>query len=239
MKRIACLILFYLPLLSFAQEIVKTISHSDGNKEEYYVLKSDKKIRYGPYQKINPLNTVLMEGFYKNDLKDSTWIERWVSTAIKSKGNYLMGERVGIWEFYDTKGALEQRYDFTNNELVFDRTFKQNKDKVYKVILGADTIQTVLERAPLYIGGRFKMQSAMTKGIDFPRFESGDVTVSFIIDKNGKASNHKIVNSLSKECDKAALKMAKQIPDNWMPAILNGQPVDVEYILPISFRKMF
>ena len=239
MHRIPYVILLCLPIMSFAQETVKKTSHSDGNKEVYYVLKSDKKIKEGPYQRINSFNKVSLEGSYKNDFRDGAWIEYWPSSAIKSRGNYLLGERIGVWEFYDPKGALEQKYDFTKKELVFDKLIEQSRDKPYKVIKGADTITSVLERPPLYIGGKTKMQSAMTKGIVFPRLESGEVKVSFIIDKDGKASNHKIISSLNDECDKVSLRMVKQIPDNWFPAILNGETVDVEYILPISFQRIF
>jgi len=137
---------------------------------------------------------------------------------------------------------MEQKYDYTTKQLLYDQAIEQNKEKIYRVIMGSDTIESKLQTPPVYIGGKTRMQSAMGKGFRFPlkgdnAGMSGKVKVSFIIEKNGKTINHKIVAGIGNDFDEEALRMVKQIPDNWTPGILNGEPVNVEYILTIDFRN--
>ena len=243
-RRTIIILSAFFPLVGFAQETVKKTSRSDGNKEVYYVLKSDKNIKQGSYQKFNSFDNLIAEGNYKDGLKDSLWTEYWAAPVLKSKGNYLGSERTGIWEFYNRKGELEQRYDFTKKQIVFDQTIEPNKEKKYKVVKGIDTIETTLQQPPLYIGGRTKMQNVMTKGMNIPKEAimnhiSGEVQVSFIIDQNGIAGNYKVVRGIGFGCDEEALRMAKQIPNNWSPGKLNNEPVTVEYILTIGFKNFF
>ena len=60
--------------------------------EEYHVLKSDKKIKHGPYQRL--VNDKVTEtGFYKDNQKDSTWTKVFSHTgAIREQGNYTNNE---------------------------------------------------------------------------------------------------------------------------------------------------
>jgi hypothetical protein len=36
--------------------------------------------------------------------------------------------------------------------------------------------------------------------------------------------------------DEEAIRVLKLLPDNWLPGLLNGQPVDVEIVYPINFK---
>ena len=105
-----------------AQELKKVINKPTGTYyfEEYQVLQSDKKIKHGSYAKISYNKEALETGFYKNNLRDSTWTEYYNnSTALRSRGNYRNNERTGIWEFYTLNGLLDQKYDFTQKKLIF------------------------------------------------------------------------------------------------------------------------
>jgi hypothetical protein len=241
MKKIIYLLSLF-PAITLAQETVNKKSTENGVSEEYYVLKSHKKIKHGSYQKIGAGDYPLVQGYYKNNIKDSAWVEYWMPLIIKSKGNYVNNQREGIWEFYNRLGILEQKYDFTKKELVYDHSIEKYKEKLYKVVEGRDTIETKLQTPPLYIGGSTRLQSAVGKGFRVPVLagvpEGGPVRVSFIVDNYGKTSSHKILATTGTNFDKAALIMAKQIPDNWLPGVLNGEPVNVEYILTIDFKNM-
>jgi protein TonB len=64
---------------------------------------------------------------------------------------------------------------------------------------------------------------------------SASVIIGFIIDKNGKASNYRVIKSLGEDLDKEAIEKVERIPQNWIPALLKGKPVKVEYTLPVKF----
>lgn len=65
---------------------------------------------------------------------------------------------------------------------------------------------------------------------------SGEVQVAFTIDSEGKTSNHRVIKGVGFGCDEEALKAVKAIPDLWIPGLLSGQAVGVEYVLPVRFN---
>ena len=201
----------------FGQETKKvTIKNKNPkSQEEYYVLKSNKSVKHGSYKKYNYKNKLVFEGHFTNGVKDS------------------------IWEFYDYQGNLEQKYNYTNNEILYYKKDDTN-DKEYKVINGNDTIHTKLDRPPLYIGGSSKMFESIIGIIHYPSNAkangiSGKVFIAFTIDKVGNTLNYRVVRSVNNECDEEALRVVKQIPVNWTAGILNGETVNVEYLVPINF----
>jgi TonB family protein len=243
MTKTILFLLTILPTVLFGQETKKVTEENknDWFKEVYYVLKSDKSIRHGNYQKSGYKEAVLINGFYKNGLKDSIWTEyQWSGKNKKSIGTYSEDKKVGTWEFYDYKGELEQKYDYTKNEIIYFKLDDKEKDKDFRVIKDSDTTKTKLDRPPLYIGGSAMMFEPILKNIQYPpqakeNGVSGKVYITFTIDSNGKTSNHRVTKGIGSGCDEEALRVVKEIPDNWLPGLLSGQAVNVEYVLPISF----
>jgi len=241
MKKTILFLLTILPSVLLGQE-TKQVTKEHKNpwgKEVYYVLKSDKSIKHGNYQRLGFKEVLLINGFYKNGLKDSLWTEYHRSGKYKKAiGAYSADKRIGVWEFYNYKGELEQKYDFTKNEIIYFKL--DDKEKDFIVIKGSDTTKTKLDRPPLYIGGSVMMFEPIITSIQYPEKAkengiSGKVYVTFTIDGNGKTSNHRVTKGIGSGCDEEALRVVKEIPDNWLPGLLSGQAVNVEYVLPISF----
>ena len=63
----------------------------------------------------------------------------------------------------------------------------------------------------------------------------GRVKVEFLVDKTGKVRDVKVVESMDKELDKEAVRVCKLLPD-FIPATVNGKPVDVWFTLPVRFK---
>lgn len=63
----------------------------------------------------------------------------------------------------------------------------------------------------------------------------GRVKLEFLIDKTGKVRNIKVVDSLDKDLDREAVRVCKLLPD-FIPASVNGEPVEVCYTIPIKFN---
>ena len=244
MTKAILFILAVLPTLLLGQETKKVTEENENPKfkEVYYVLRSDKSTRHGSYQKLGYKDAVLINGFYKNGVKDSVWNEyQWGGKTKKSTGTYSGGKKVGVWEYFDHKGDPEQKYDHSKNEMVFFKFDAIDKDKEFKVIKGADTIKTKLERPPLYIGGSSIMFEVVIATIKFPEQArdsgiSGKTFIAFTIDSNGKTNSHRVIKGFDHGCDEEALRVVKLIPDNWAPAMLGGEAVNIEFILPINFK---
>ena len=64
--------------------------------------------------------------------------------------------------------------------------------------------------------------------------ESGKVTVSFVVDANGKVRNAQVVKGVSEALDAEALRVVKESPD-WAPAKQDGKNVPVTYAIPVTF----
>ena len=64
-----------------------------------------------------------------------------------------------------------------------------------------------------------------------------NVTVSFIVEKDGTVSNVKVVRSVP-ELDGEAVRVVKSSP-KWTPGIKDNSPVRVSFVIPINFKTDF
>ena len=62
----------------------------------------------------------------------------------------------------------------------------------------------------------------------------GRVTLSFIIEPDGKVDEVKVLRGVSPELDAEAVRVVSSSPD-WKPGTVNGKPVRVKYLFPIIF----
>jgi TonB family protein len=241
MNKLLTIFFFTLSLICKGQETKKITIFDIGSYyvEDYYVLNSDKTIRHGEYKKIKSYNgSILENGFYKMGLRDSIW-KRYTNGTLSSTGSYRDGEKIGIWKYYAYNGNLEQVYNHSTKELI-SNTIAETVDsnKFYRVFLEGDTLSTKLEKAPMCIGG---LSNQINKNIFYPseareKGKTGKVIISFIIDKSGKTRDHKVLKGIGYGCDEEALRIATDYLLYWSPGILNTKPIDIEYILPITFQ---
>ncbi|MCU0393446.1 MAG: energy transducer TonB [Thermoflexibacter sp.] len=63
----------------------------------------------------------------------------------------------------------------------------------------------------------------------------GNVTVEFIVDKEGNLHNIKIKRSIGHDCDEEAMRVVRE-GEKWKPAKNKGQVVMQKITLPISFK---
>jgi TonB family protein len=63
----------------------------------------------------------------------------------------------------------------------------------------------------------------------------GRVTLSFVIETDGKLDNVRVLRGVSPELDAEAVRVVSSSPD-WTPAHINGKPVRVSYVFPIVFQ---
>lgn len=65
----------------------------------------------------------------------------------------------------------------------------------------------------------------------------GNVTVSFIVEKDGTISNVKVVKSVP-ELDGEAVRVVKSSP-KWTAGVKDNVPVRVSFVIPINFNTTF
>ena len=104
----------------------------------------------------------------------------------------------------------------------------------------ADAIHEVVDEPPSFPGGDAAQIVFLSNNLRYPAVAmeqgiQGRVVTQFVVDKDGSITDVKVVRSLDPMLDKEAVRLVKSMP-KWTPGKLNGSPVRVKYILPISFR---
>ncbi len=98
---------------------------------------------------------------------------------------------------------------------------------------------TIVEEMPAFPGGEEKMLQYISKNIKYPPVArenniTGRVYVSFVVDKDGKIKDAKILRGIGGGCDEEALRVVKSMPD-WKAGRQNGRSVQVQFNLPVNF----
>lgn len=95
-----------------------------------------------------------------------------------------------------------------------------------------------VEQMPQFPGGEAALMEYIQKKLKYPKGQEGiegEVTLQFVVKKNGKVGDVKVVCSLGKDFDREAIRVIKSLP-KFTPGRHNGKAVSVWYMLPVSFK---
>lgn len=98
---------------------------------------------------------------------------------------------------------------------------------------------TVVEQMPEFPGGEAAMRKFLGENIHYPQMAresviTGTVYVTFVVGKDGRLSNCKILRGIGGGCDEEAIRVIKMMP-SWIPGKQGGRNVPVQFNLPIRF----
>ena len=95
------------------------------------------------------------------------------------------------------------------------------------------------ETTPEPLGGIDVLMKYMKKYVNhqYNSADTGKVTLSFVVEKDGSLTGYKIVHSLNTEADGIAVQVLKDYNKKWKPAMQNGQPVSTQYTISVPFGK--
>ena len=165
-----------------------------------------------------------------------------MQTSKYEKGMMDKGQKVGVWEYYGYTASGEQlvvqRYDYDKHKLIYYRPggyatyLTEVKPGEWKYVQP--------DQSPMFIGGEGVLASYMARVV-YPQAAErsglqGRVLVTFQIDTLGRPSNYRLTQRIGKECDDEALRVARELPQTWVPARIGSRAVVVEYELPFTFR---
>ncbi|OKS86235.1 energy transducer TonB [Mucilaginibacter polytrichastri] len=93
------------------------------------------------------------------------------------------------------------------------------------------------EVSPEPAGGMAGWAKFIQRNLRYPDTEAqGRVFVSFVVERDGSLSNVKIMKGVSPELDAEALRVIRMAP-KWKPGMQAGQPVRVQFNIPINFQQ--
>lgn len=201
--------------MAYAQEIREITRKADVYSEKYTVLKADKQIKQGLYQ-------------------------RYFRGKLIEKGEYNQGQRVGPWEFYDMMEKLDQTYEYTTHQVLFSTLYNRpdSLQPAYTVIIGTDTTYSQLTKPPVPVGGQNQLFRTMVTNIHAVGMNKPSlVVVSYLVDETGKFGPVRIVRSSAESAkNEEALRVIKLYSAlSWLPGELNGRKVTTISMQPVRF----
>ena len=107
---------------------------------------------------------------------------------------------------------------------------KEVKEEVFRSV----------EQMPQFPGGEDALRKYLASHVNYPPMAAennvqGKVVVQFVVEKDGKVGEVKVVRSVDKDLDREAVRVCKSLP-KFTPGRQNGQPVRVWYTLPVQFK---
>ena len=122
------------------------------------------------------------------------------------------------------------------------KVFSDNGSKYIVPLRHVNTGKTfdVVEEMPQFPGGPSALFEFLSKNIQYPKDAEkaklqGRVIVTFVVKKDGSIKDAKVVKSVAPSLDAEALRVINAMP-NWTPGKQGGQPVNVKYTVPLTFR---
>jgi TonB family protein len=203
--------------LHFPDEPIMITVYDRTNNRQYYVLVSP--VQQTLDIKLDDATARLSkkneEDFRKNK---EAYTER-ISQAVQSE------------EFYEYvhNGQRRGNDDVTIDAPVGDEPTAIDTNRIY----------TSVETAPRFGNDYSDWAKYVKTNQQYPEKAKQDnlegrVIVSFVVERDGRLTNIKVVRSISPECDNEALRLIKN-SSKWKPATIQGKNVRCAYMVPVNF----
>lgn len=111
-------------------------------------------------------------------------------------------------------------------------------EEIQEVIDTSKVYKTeALDLKPEFPGGMEAFYKYVGRNFRVPQVEklNGKIFLSFVIEKNGKVDECRIIRDIGYGTGQEAIRVLKLCP-NWIPGRKNGEPVRVLYSLPINIE---
>jgi len=137
-----------------------------------------------------------------------------------------------VIEIVEDEVEIEKELEIEDTETDEDEIIEQEEEDDEEFFM-------VVENMPEFPGGDLGLMKFIQKNVKYPAIAkeyniTGKVYVSFIVDKQGKVTNVKIVRGVDKNLDGEALRVVSALP-NYKPGKQRGKPVRVMFTIPINF----
>jgi periplasmic protein TonB len=114
--------------------------------------------------------------------------------------------------------------------------------KTIPVVIPNNTIESFanLDVMPEFPGGISKFYEYVGNNFEKPELESGTILtvyVSFVIEKDGKMTDIKVIRNPGFGMEVEAIRVLKSLKTNWKAGIKDGQKVRTLYTLPIKVKS--
>jgi len=107
-------------------------------------------------------------------------------------------------------------------------------------LVEGEKIYDEVDLMPVFNGGKEAMYAYLGENIKYPKEVTkegveGTVFIEFVVTKEGKIENAKVLRSVHPALDESALTVIQNMPD-WTPGVHKGEQVSVKFKMPIRYE---
>lgn len=196
---------------------------------------------------------------------DTVFLNKRYEPTVASKAAYLQIKSIkdGIQtnRFIDLKRMTERVEQYKNkkpvgkwqqikegvveNEIDLGSVVYLSKEQLKKEVnlIDATDYDTAGFVKPSYVGGDKARISFLGENLIYPQYsrengEQGQVSVTFILTKEGKIERPTVTTSAGAHLDYESVRVILLMP-KWNPATMNGKPVDVLFTMPLKYTLAY
>lgn len=183
------------------------------------------------------------KGNFEENKKVGTWT------------SYYNNEKKQAEYTFNNEGVLDGKYTvWDETGRVVSEVFYDNGEPLNNRDAAVETPTFTIERMPIFGEHCAYMQNPKAaqqcsdkavlayiyENLEYPNFAringiEGTARVRFMVDKTGKINDIEVLNGVCDEIKTECIRIVENFP-NWSPALRNGKPTSVEFILPIEFK---
>ncbi|WP_163325158.1 energy transducer TonB [Draconibacterium mangrovi] len=164
-------------------------------------------------------------------------VARGVDPSLDKEALRVMNALNKTWKPGKQKGvAVKVSYTVPINFALDKQAAKEKKNSYGE---GANEVFFVVEDMPEFPGGDEALRKYIANALSYPEDAkkneiAGKVYISFVVEKDGSVGDVKVARGVDPSLDKEALRVVKALP-MWKPGKQRGEPVRVQYTVPINF----
>jgi len=216
MRFIICLLILGLSTKGYSQAI-ETKKVTSGIFKEIYSVEKKTKIKSGTYVKIGKLS------------KDTLIV-----------GQYQNNQRSGVWKYFSEGNKLWMSYDFDKKAFALIPDEIKNLTQ-FNVSNGSEYTEQKVDNPPIYLASKkeieFRISSELVPSADIVvNSKSGLCVARFVIDKTGHLKDIVPEVMMSYAIFPQIKLIMEDLKEPWIPAKMNGQEVDSQYILVLDIK---
>lgn len=136
--------------------------------------------------------------------------------------------------FYDNRQKKSESV-YRNNQLISNVNWLKDGEKYI------DNIFYSVDKYPVYKAGTKLLHKYLSEYINQSGYRiqdvDGNVTIGFVITKNGEIEGVYVVNGIISGLDEIVADAVESIPGKWEPAKLNNEKVNCFLTIPVNFRQ--
>jgi len=216
MRFIICLLILGLSTKGYSQAI-ETKKVTSGIFKEIYSVEKKTKVKNGTYVKIDKLS------------KDTLIV-----------GQYQDNQRSGVWKYFSEGNKLWMSYDFDKKAFALIPDEIKNLTQ-FNVSNGSEYTEQKVDNPPIYLASKKEIELQISSGV-IPvedivvNSKSGLCVARFVIDKTGHLKDIVPEVMMSYAIFPQIKLIMEDLKEPWIPAKMNGQEVDSQYILVLDIK---